>query len=90
MEQDYWQRAIVLLDMDAFYASVEILDNPALKNKPVSITNGAHGSTIITCSYAARKYGIRTGMPLFKAKLLCKNLINIPASITDPAKGAST
>lgn len=79
MEQDYWQRAIVLLDMDAFYAAVEILDNPALKNKPVSITNGAHGSTIITCSYAARKYGIRTGMPLFKAKLLCKNLINIPA-----------
>ena len=79
MEQTYWRRAIVLLDMDAFYASVEILDNPILKDKPVSVTNGAHGSTIITCSYAARKYGIHTGMPLYKAKSLCKNLVNIAA-----------
>jgi DNA polymerase-4 len=79
MEQVYWRKAIVLLDMDAFYAAVEILDNPALKDQPVSVTNGAHGSTIITCSYVARKYGIHTGMPLYKAKLRCKNLINIPA-----------
>jgi len=74
-----WKKVIVLLDMDAFFAAIEILDNPKLSNKPVSVTNGLHGSTIITCSYVARRYGIHTGMSLHKARHLCPGLINMPA-----------
>jgi DNA polymerase-4 len=74
-----WKKVIVLLDMDAFFAAVEILDNPQLAHKPVSVTNGLSGSTIITCSYVARRYGIHTGMSLHKARHLCPELINRPA-----------
>lgn len=70
-----WERAIVLVDMDAFFASIEQLDNPELRNKPVAVTNGLQGSCIITCSYEARQFGIKTGMPVYEAKRRCPNLI---------------
>lgn len=70
-----WERAIVLVDMDAFFASIEQLDNPELRNKPVAVTNGLQGSCIITCSYEARQFGIKTGMPVYEAKRLCPSLI---------------
>lgn len=73
----FWPRAIILVDMNAFFASIEQLDNPHLRDKPVAVVNGEAGTCIITCSYEARAYGIRTGMRLQEAKQRCPNLISI-------------
>ena len=47
----YWPRAIIHVDMNAFFASVEQRDFPELRGKPIGVTNGAVGTTLITCSY---------------------------------------
>lgn len=70
-----WKRAILLLDMDAFFASVEQFDNPDLLRRPVAVTNGSQGSTIITASYEARRLGIKTGTKLKEARIRCPNLV---------------
>lgn len=70
-----WPRAIIHIDMNAFFASIEQRDHPYLRGKPVAITNGEQGSCIITCSYEARAYGIKTGMRLREARTLCSGLI---------------
>ena len=74
-----WERAIVFIDMDAFFASIEQLDHPELRGKPIGITNGDIGTCFITCSYEARKYGIRTGMHIKQARQLCPEVIQVPA-----------
>jgi len=74
-----WPRAIILMDMNAFFASIEQLDRPEWRGRPVAITNGLQGTCIITCSYEARAYGIRTGMRLKQARQLCPGLIQSPA-----------
>ncbi len=79
MTQKHWQRAIALLDMNAFFASVEQRDFPSLLGQPVAITNGMRGSCIITCSYEARAFGIRTGMRVREALRLCPHLLQRPA-----------
>lgn len=70
-----WPRAIILMDMDAFFASVEQRDFPELRGLPIAITNGLEGTTIITRSYEARAFGIKTGMSIFDARRLCTALI---------------
>jgi DNA polymerase-4 len=75
----HWNRAIALLDMNAFFASVEQRDFPSLLGQPVAITNGMRGSCIITCSYEARAFGIRTGMRVREALRLCPHLLQRPA-----------
>jgi len=75
----HWQRAIALIDMNAFFASVEQRDFPSLLGQPVAITNGMRGSCIITCSYEARAFGIRTGMRVREALRLCPHLVQRPA-----------
>jgi len=75
----HWPRAIILIDMDAFFASIEQLDNPALRAKPVAVTNGKQGTCIITSSYEARAFGVKTGMRLREARKLCPDLIQSPA-----------
>lgn len=77
-----WSRAIVFVDMNAFFASIEQMDFPELRDKPVAVTNGTEGTCIITCSYEARAYGIKTGMRLPEAKKLCSNLIVRPTRIS--------
>ena len=76
---DHWPRAIALMGMNAFFASVDQRDFPSLLGQPVAITNGTTGSCIITSSYEARAYGVRTGMRLREARLRCPNLIQRPA-----------
>ena len=78
LNKNHWQRAIVLIDMNAFFASVEQRDFPSLLGQPVAITNGMRGSCIITSSYEARAYGIRTGMRVKEARRLCPHLIQRP------------
>jgi DNA polymerase-4 len=81
MEPDqHWQRAIILVDMNAFFASIEQLDKPEWRGRPVAITNGKVGTCIITSSYEARAYGIKTGMRLKQARELCPDLIQCPAN----------
>jgi DNA polymerase-4 len=74
-----WPRAIVLMDMNAFFASIEQRDCLEWRGRPVAITNGKQGTCIITCSYEARAYGIKTGMRLKEAHRLCPDLIQCPA-----------
>jgi DNA polymerase-4 len=76
----FWPRAIILMDMDAFFASIEQYDHPELRGRPVAITNGMQGTCIITCSYEARAYGIKTGMRLKEARQRYPNLIQCPAN----------
>jgi DNA polymerase-4 len=67
------------MDMNAFFASIEQHDCPELRGRPVAITNGEVGTCIITASYEARAYGVKTGMHLKLARLLCPDLIQCPA-----------
>ncbi|KAF6760313.1 DNA polymerase kappa [Ephemerocybe angulata] len=69
-ERDLTQ-SIVHVDMDAFYASVELLHNPGLKDKAFGVGRGV----LTTASYEARKFGVRSGMATFVAKKLCPHLI---------------
>ncbi|HSW51799.1 MAG TPA: DNA polymerase IV [Sulfuricaulis sp.] len=74
-----WPRAILHIDMNAFFASVEQRDFPELRGKPVGVTNGEAGTTLITCSYEARACGVKTGMRVYDARRLCPGLIQRPA-----------
>lgn len=74
-----WPRAIIHLDMNAFFASIEQRDFPALRGRPVAVTNGERGTCIITCSYEARAFGVHTGMRLAEAQQRCPGLVQRPA-----------
>ena len=75
----FWPRAIIHIDMNAFFASVEQRDFPHLRGKPVGVTNGEAGTTLITRSYEARAFGVKTGMRVHEARRLCPGLIQHPA-----------
>lgn len=64
---------IIHLDMDAFYAAVEERDNPSLKGYPVIVGGLSDQGVVTTANYIARKYGVHSAMPIFKAKKLCPN-----------------
>jgi len=78
-EQRPWPRVVILVDMNCFFAQVEQQDNPFWRNRPIAVTNGVQGSTIITSSYEARAYGVKTGMRLKEARRLCPELIQAPS-----------
>ncbi|MEL3907693.1 MAG: DNA polymerase IV [Treponemataceae bacterium] len=66
------------IDIDAFFASVEILDQPTLKGKPVIVGGTISRGVVSTCSYEARDFGVHAGMPLSRAKKLCPNGVFLP------------
>ncbi len=72
------ERKIIHVDLDAFFAAVEILDNPSLKGKPVIVGGGSSRGVVCTCSYEARKYGVHSAMPGFMAKKRCPHGIFLP------------
>lgn len=68
-------RKIIHIDMDAFFASVEQLDNPALRGKPVAVGGGESRGVVAAASYEARKFGVRSAMSGALAKRKCPELI---------------
>ena len=74
--------------MDAFFASIEQRDNPALRGKPIAVGGGGARGVVATASYEARKYGVHSAMSGFRAKQLCPQLIFVPSRF-DAYKKAS-
>lgn len=68
---------IIHVDMDCFYAAIELRERPELRGKPVAVGGGKRG-VLTTCNYEARAFGCRSAMPAFKARRLCPGLIFLP------------
>ena len=68
-------RKIIHVDMDAFFASVEQLDNPCYRNKPIAVGGSKERGVVAAASYEARKFGVRSAMPSVVAARRCPNLI---------------
>jgi DNA polymerase-4 len=79
VQNEHRSRAIIHLDMDCFYAAIEVRDRPSLRGKPVGV-GGARDrrGVLTTCNYEARKFGVRSAMPTFMALQRCPNLIVLP------------
>lgn len=71
-------KVILHIDLNAFFVRCEELEDPSLIGKPVIIGHSGRGGVVSTCSYKAREFGVRSGMPTFQALKLCPNAIIIP------------
>ncbi|MGY5846069.1 DNA polymerase IV [Salegentibacter sp. HM20] len=75
MEKDFLLRKIIHIDMDAFYASVEQLDNPELQGKAIAVGGSSQRGVVAAASYEARKFGVKSAMSSVLAKRNCPQLI---------------
>ncbi len=71
-------RRIIHIDMDCFYAAVEMREHPELEGRPIAVGGASGRGVLTTCNYPAREYGVRSAMPVFKAKQLCPQLVILP------------
>ena len=84
---ELWDLTIAHMDCDAFYASVEKRDNPALEGKPV-IIGGGHRGVVSTACYVARIRGVRSAMPMFQALKLCPEAVVIRPRMEEYVKAS--
>src|SRR6187431_1437665 len=75
MSELFQYRKIIHIDMDAFYASVEQMDNPELRGKPIAVGGAENRGVVSAASYEARKFGVRSAISGFLAKKNCPELI---------------
>ena len=71
-------RKIIHLDMDCFYAAVEMRERPELAGRPIAVGGGVRRGVVTTCNYEARKFGVRSAMPGFQARERCPELVFLP------------
>lgn len=74
-------RKIIHIDMDCYYAAVEMRENPELKDKPIAVGGDSERGVLSTCNYAARKYGLHSAMSSRRAKQLCPELVLLPGNM---------
>ncbi len=72
-------RKIIHIDMDCFYAAIEVRENPQLAGKPVAVGGQSHRGVLTTCNYEARKFGCRSALPTYRALQLCPSLVLLPS-----------
>jgi len=78
MASEKWEKAIIHLDMDAFYAAVEVMDNQTLRGKPVIVGGGKERGVVSSASYEARKFGVHSAQPTATAMRLCPHGVFLP------------
>jgi DNA polymerase-4 len=82
-------RAIVHMDLDSFFVSVERLKNPDLLGKPVIVGGSSNRGVVASCSYETRKFGVESAMPVMKAKKLCPEAIVVKGDMESYSKYSS-
>jgi DNA polymerase IV len=75
------ERTILHIDMDAFFAAIEVLDHPEFKGKPVIVGGATNRGVVSTANYEARKFGIHSAMPIFQAREKCPGAVFLPVNM---------
>ena len=84
------ERKIIHIDMDCFYAAIEVRDNPSLRSEPVAVGGRSSRGVLTTCNYKARRFGVHSAMPNFMALKRCPHLVILPVRFESLSPGVPT